>query len=550
MKDSFRITRRTFAKGVGMAAAGAVIPALATAQSPLPDKQKALDHIVVIMFENRSFDNLLGRLYGPGEVASFEGVLGKSLRNSIPDWAEHGTNRKFVEYGVATNMNTPSPDPGEEYPHINTDLYGILNSKNRFMPLAKIVAPYNAPSPGQPLTMDGFVADYISAFTAEMGRQPTYEEYSQIMTGYTPTQLPVTSTLARNFAVFDHWFCEVPSQTFTNRSFFHAGTASGYVINYPPAAAFPVHNTAETIFERLEAKGLTWRVYCDAPSAAPMTAIIHASRLRNRFATNFRTVADFLEDTKRGTLPTYSFIEPDMWVGHNDMHPPISALVHNLPIDEPSSLLGGEALLAQVYDAIRSSGSSTGSNYLNTLLLVTFDEAGGTFDHVPPPPAPPPEAGAPPGQMGFTFDRSGVRVPAIAISAWIPQRLVITDEYRHTSLIRTLRERWSLGAPLTARDAVAPDIAPILSLAKPRAPEDWPDVTPLPVPPFNAAWLKSSRPLGVLGKGVFLALLEFEKSLGGTVPTIPKDAQITVAQADEVIRNASFSIFPGLRANG
>jgi phospholipase C len=550
MKDPFRITRRTFAKGVGMAAASAVIPAVATAQSPVPDKQKALDHIVVIMFENRSFDNVLGRLYGPGEVASFEGVLGKSLRNSIPGWAEHGTNREFVEYGVATNMNTPSPDPGEEYPHINTDLYGILNTENRFMPLAKMVAPYNAPSPGQPLTMDGFVADYISAFTAEIGRQPTYEEYSQIMMGYTPTQLPVMSTLARNFAVFDHWFCEVPSQTFTNRSFFHAGTASGYVINYPPAAAFPVHNTAETIFERLEAKGLTWRVYCDAPSAASMTAIIHASRLRNRFATNFRTVADFLDDAKRGTLPTYSFIEPDMWVGHNDMHPPISALVHGLPIDEPSSLLGGEALLAQVYDAIRSSDSPTGSNYLNTLLLVTFDEAGGTYDHVAPPPATPPKAGAPPGQMGFTFDRSGVRVPAIAISAWIPERLVITDEYRHTSLIRTLRERWSLGAPLTARDAGAPDIARILSLAKPRAPEDWPEVSPLPVPPFNAAWLKSSRPLGVLGKGVFFALLELEKSLGGRVPAIPKDAEITVAQADEAIRNASFSIFPGLRANG
>ena len=66
--------------------------------------------------------------------------------------------------------------------------------------------------------MDGFVADYISAFTAEMGRQPTYDEYAQIMTGYTPEQMPVLSTLARGFATFDHWFCEVPSQTFANRS--------------------------------------------------------------------------------------------------------------------------------------------------------------------------------------------------------------------------------------------------------------------------------------------------------------------------------------------
>jgi Phospholipase C len=194
--------------------------------------------------------------------------------------------------------------------------------------------------------MDGFVMDYISAFTAEMRRQPTYDEYSQIMMGYTPEQMPVTSAVARGFATFDHWFCEVPSQTFTNRSFFHAATASGYVINFPPADAFPVHNTAETLFERLEAKGLTWRVYCDAPSPLSFTGIIHASRLHSRFASNFSTVDDFLGDARNGRLPTYSFIEPNMWHGHNDMHPPVSALFHDLPYDPPSSLLGGDALLA------------------------------------------------------------------------------------------------------------------------------------------------------------------------------------------------------------
>jgi phospholipase C len=499
------------------------------------------------MFENRSFDNILGRLYHPGEVAAFEGVLGKTLGNPIPTWAEYGRDHGFVEYGVASNMNTPNPDSGEEYPHVNTTLYGVLNPANRFKPLAKMVAPYNAPAPGQTATMEGFVADYISTFTAEMGRQPTYAEYAQIMTGYTPQQLPVISSLARNFAVFDHWFCEVPSQTFTNRSFFHAATASGYVLNSPPASAFPVHNKAETIFERLEAKGLTWCVYCDAPSPASMTGIIHATRLHERFKTNFRTVADFVADARSGQLPTYSFIEPDMWAGHNDMHPPISALVHGLKVDLPSSLLGGEALLARVYDAVRSSESSTGSNYLNTLLLVTFDEAGGTYDHVAPPAAVPPTAGAAPGQMGFTFNRLGVRVPALAISAWIPKHRVVTAPYRHTSLIRPLRERWSLGPPLTARDANAPDIAPILSLKKPRAPEDWPEVTPRPVPPFDPAELTSNRPLGVLGNGLLSAALEFEKSMGGTVPTISKDAVVTAKQADELVRNGSFSVFPGLR---
>lgn len=544
------ITRRRFTEGVGIAAVGAALPRRAAAQGtkPMADRKNALDHVVVLMFENRSFDNVLGRLYAPGEVASFEGVIGKDLKNPVPEWAEQGADRKFVTYGVATNMNTPKPDPGEEYPHINTDLFGVLDAKNRGVPLSKEVAPYNAPSPGQQPTMDGFVADYISAFTAEMRRQPTYDEYAQIMTGYTPAQLPVTSTLARGFATFDHWFCEVPSQTFTNRSFFHAATASGYVINFPPADAFPVHNTAETLFERLEAKGLTWRVYCDTPSPASMTGIIHASRLRPRFATNFFTVEDFIEDAKNGRLPTYSFIEPNLWHGHNDMHPPISALLHGLPWDPPSSLLGGEALLAKIYGAIRSSASSTGSNVYNTLLLVAFDEAGGTYDHVAPPAAPPPNSAAPAGQMGFTFNRSGQRVPAIAISAWIPERRVVTEEYRHTSLIRTVRERWSLGPPLTARDAIAADIAPVLSLDTPRPPEQWPDVTPQAVPPFNAALLPPNLPLSVLGKGVFFGILAFEKSLGAKVPNVPRDTDIKGAQAQEIMRNMALNLFPGLRS--
>jgi phospholipase C len=544
------ITRREFTKIAGVTAIASSIPGVVAAQTArlAADRQKALDHVVVVMFENRSFDNLLGRLYEPSEVKSFEGVINKDLKNPIPEWAQNGANRKFVPYSVASNMNMPQPDSGEEYPHINTDLFGIVDPKNRFKPLAQMVAPYNAPDyPRQQPTMDGFVADYISTFTAEMRRAPTYEEYSQIMTGYTPEQMPVTSTLARGFATFDHWFCEVPSQTFTNRSFFHAATASGYVINFPPAAAFPVHNTAETIFQRLETKGLTWRVYCDSPSPASFTGIIHASQLHSRFATHFSTVADFLDDARKGQLPNYSFIEPNMWHGHNDMHPPISALVHGLPIDQPSSLLGGEALLATIYDAVRTSSSSSGSNYLNTLLLVAFDEAGGTYDHVPPPPATPPHAGAPKGQMGFTFNRSGQRVPAIAISAWIPQRTVVNEEYRHTSVIRTLRERWALGAPLTARDAVARDLGPVLSLSTPRQPDEWPDVAPRSVPAFDVALLPPSQPLSVLGKGLLHSVLEFEKALGAKVPTIPPDDDLTGAQAVAIMRESAFSLFPGLQ---
>ena len=219
-------------------------------------RDHALDHVVVVVFENRSLDNVLGRLYGPGDGKTFDGVIGKDLTNPIPEWAEHGADRKVVPYTVATDMDSPNPDTGEEHQHTNTQLYNILNEQNRFKTAGEMTAPYNAPAPGQVPTMDGFVTDYISTLTVELGRQPTYEEYSQVMTGFTPEQLPVLSGLARGFGVFDHWFCEVPSQTFTNRSFWTAATALGFVVN-EPVPNWLAHNTAETIFNRLEEHGKT-----------------------------------------------------------------------------------------------------------------------------------------------------------------------------------------------------------------------------------------------------------------------------------------------------
>jgi phospholipase C len=149
------------------------------------DRSNVADHIVVIMFENRTLDNLLGRLYQPDEVQAFEGVIGRELSNPIPEWAEHGADRKVVPYGISKSMDTPNPDSGEEYPHVNTQVFGLIDpSGNRGVSLEKMVAPYNAPTdPKARPTMSGFVADYINAFTAEIGRQPTYDEYAQIMTG-------------------------------------------------------------------------------------------------------------------------------------------------------------------------------------------------------------------------------------------------------------------------------------------------------------------------------------------------------------------------------
>ena len=513
-----------------------------------PDRRNALDHVVVLMFENRAFDNLLGRLYEPGEVKSFEGVIGKDLSNPIPEWAEDGAQNGSIPYGIAENMDMPNPDAGEEFQHVNTQLFGTIDPpSNRGVLAEKMSAPFNLPAdPHRTPTMDGFVADYISAFTAEMGKQPTYEQYAQIMRGYTPEQMPVLSAIARGFATFDHWFAEVPSQTFTNRSFLHSATASGFVVN-APYANFPTHNTGETLFERLESRGLTWKVYVDPPSIAPFTALIHASRLKDRFATNFLTTDRFYEDAEKGELPTYSFIEPNLLHGHNDMHPPMSMLMPGLHFDAPSALLGGEAFLARIYNAIRSSSSSGGSNCFNTLLMVVFDEHGGTYDHVPPPAASPPNPAESPGQMGFAFDRLGVRLPAIAVSPWISERTVVNDVYHHTALIRTMRERWDLGNPFTGRDAGAPLIGPVLARDEPREPDEWPDVDPQPVPEFDESLIPPNAPLSPLAKAFIGGGVALARQLNQSVPDISNLDELKGREALAMLHESIGHLFPGLK---
>ena len=516
-----------------------------------PERANAMDHVVLVLFENRSFDNLLGRLYGPGEVEAFEGVLGKDLHNPVPAWAEHGPAGGIAPYGISPGMDVPDPDPGEEYPHTNTQLFNLLDEANRGKDATEMVAPYNAPPDGRRPTMDGFVTDYISFLSVELGRQPTYEEYSQIMTGYTPEQVPVISTLARGFGVFDHWFSEVPSQTFANRSFWTAASSSGFVVNRP-VTNFMRHHTAETIFDRLEHCGRTWKVYVLEPGPLSFTGFIHMPRLRDRFATHFAPFAEFEHDAAAGTLPDFSLIEPNLLAGHGDYHPAFGrALIPGVEVllDAPSSILAGEDFLSRIYRAVRSAASPTGSNVYNTMLFVGFDEPGGTYDHVPPGPVVPPHPGAPPGQLGFAFDRSGYRVPAVVVSPWVPERTVCTDEHRHTSLLATLRSVWGLGEPFTARDAAAAGFGQVLSLDVPRPPETWPDADPLPVPPFQVERVDAMQALGTLGRHLCRGLYEHARH-DKALPDPPEaDPKVSPALAIDFAVHLGSRLFPQLARN-
>jgi len=449
-----------------------------------PTAAQAMDHVVVVVFENRSFDNLLGQLYTAKQKPGFEGVLDKVLTNPVPEWAKpvprgNGRQPGMVRYGAAPNGNTPNPDPGEEFQHTNTQLYGILDPDNIGVG-AHDMATTNAPGPtAGPPTMDGFVADYISNYRSVRGEDPDYQQYRQIMQGHTPKQVPVLSGIARGFAVFDHWFSEVPSQTFPNRSFWTAASSSGLVVN-SPITEWHFHNDAETIFDRLEEHDRTWKVYVLEPSPISITGLVHTPRLKKWFHERFVPFSQFERDAAAGALPDFALIEPNLLSGHADYHPPFGdAIVKdvNVGVDVGSAVDSGEQFLARVYSAVRNAPLEGASNVWNTTLLVGWDEPGGTYDHVPPPDVPPPDGS--PGQLEFGFDRSGYRVPAILVSPWVAKGAVVSEEYRHTSMIATLRRVWGLGDSLTQRDGSARTFEGLFSLESPRDPKTWPDVTAL-----------------------------------------------------------------------
>jgi phospholipase C len=473
-------------------------------------------------------------------------VIGKDLSNPIPEWAEHGAERKVVPYTIATDMDSPNPDSGEEYFHTNTQLFNTLDDHNRGKIGDGVTAPWNAPPPGATPTMDGFVTDYISTFLGETGRQPTYDEYAHIMTGYTPEQLPVLNGIARDFGVFDHWFSEVPSQTFMNRSFWTAATSSGLVVNSPMKKWF-TENTAETLFERLEAHGKTWKVYVMEPMVLSFTGLIHFSRLKDRLATHFVPFAEFEKDAAAGTLPDFSLVEPNMLSGHGDYHPALgrsfSAAV-SVDVDGPSSTLSGEAFLERVFYAYRGATVESGTNVWNTALLIGWDEPGGTYDHVAPGPVSPPDGAA--GECGFAFDRSGYRVPAIIVSPWVEPGSVHNEEYRHTSLIATLREQWGLGDAFSRRDDDARPFEHVFSRDEPRDPDTWVTVEARPVPAWTMDPEVVGTSLSTLGKGMGPSLVAMAKDMGVKLPSeldVP-DATLTPELVVPFLRDVAGHFFP------
>ena len=246
----------------------------------------------------------------------------------------------------------------------------------------------------------------------------------------------------------------------------HSATSNGFVVNAPFVNWLFTH--APTIFNRIQdarRPGLTWKVYFDELNLISLTWLLQPA-LKPFRRTNFFHMDAFFDDARNGTLPSYSFIEPRLVVNHNDQHPPVDDFLYT------HAELAGEQLIYDVYQAVRS-----GQAWERTLLVITYDEHGGCYDHVPPPKAVPPDPAHPPGQYEFKFDRLGVRLPTVLVSPWIEPGTVVHTVFDHTSVIKTVCNRWDL-PHLTERDKTATDLSAALTLDRPRT--DEPLIAPRP----------------------------------------------------------------------
>jgi len=351
-----------------------------------------IEHIVVLMKENHTFDNYFGML-GRGDGFTLD-VHGQPV-NSNPDAAgrpvtvHHLTSPWQPWHGLDQHWNASHL----QWNHGAND--GFVRTTNSSLPM-----------------------------------------------GYwTADELPFYYGLARTFPIGDRYFASCLAQTFPNRRFLQAGTASGLVATRLPNPFEPNPPTG-TVWDELDRHQISWvNYFVELPEIGlyPRVWIDHPS--------NAHPIAAFYQDCRLGRLSAISLITPDLFV---------------ISEGETQDVQAGEAFTASVVDAVLHSPS-----WPRTMLIVVYDEGGGYYDHVPPPLAVapddvPPATHVPPDQPGG-YDQLGFRVPCIVVAPFAKAGHVSHVVYDHTSILKTIQHKWNL-PPLTRRDAAAADLLDFLDL--------------------------------------------------------------------------------------
>jgi phospholipase C len=419
--------------------------ALAAGTDTLPQ----IEHVVVLMLENHSYDNLLGMLgRGPGERPRGDGFT--LALDGLP---------------AATN---PYPDG-----HLQRAFRMPTTCQFPGTPSQEWTASHNAYDNG---AMDGFVRTPISPATSQI--------VGPVAMGYwTGDDLPLTYALARTFPIGDRWFCSCLAQTDPNRRYLIAATSQGMTGdvgtgpgNAIPNSALGVPAANGTIFQRFSDAGITWIDYA-TNNTTGATQNLYPPNDGAYQQTNIKPLAQFFTDAKAGTLPQFALLDPDYGTQSQE---------------NPQNITVGEGFLGQVIDALRHSPS-----WRKTLFILVYDEHGGYYDHVPPPVALAPDSIGPqvqPGESTYDgFARYGFRVPSVIVSPYAKRDYVSHVVYDHTSILAFLERKWNLQA-MTHRDANANDLLDFLDLDALKAGQPtFPELPPLAPAGDDAARLACSK---------------------------------------------------------
>ena len=381
-----------------------------------------VDHIVVVMMENRSFDHMLGYLSREGGRADVEGLK----------W-EAGPDRTQVNFYQGRYY----------YPERLTDTHAFSNND---------MSPDHSHETVKAQMADGmahFVSDYAKT---KVGDQP--DKLKLVMGYYGAEQLPVYDMLAREFAICDHWFCSHPGPTWPNRFVTLTGDLNrdSYgepEVNTPLSGDF-TPSEAPTIFDLLTGRGVSWLYFQQRASMM---------RIFTKYSFDMTHVLEFdrFEDTVKSEsgLPSVTFIDPlfgDLPAGVNSRQDNDDA--------PPSDLKDGQQFIASILRTLFT--PTTNARWLKTMLVIVYDEHGGFYDHVQPPTNATPLTGQSGGMLG-------PRVPAFVVSPWTPAGLVLKDTFDHGTIGATILRRFCSPLPpaLSPRVTAARDLRDALPLVSP-----------------------------------------------------------------------------------
>jgi len=455
-----------------------------------------IHHVFVLMLENRSFDHMLG----------FSGITGT-------DAVTHSQTSVNGLTGTESNDYAGKSYPVTQGADVTMPLDPLHEFLDVLEQLAGPGATYPPGGPYPPIDNSGFVADYAGA-----GGQANPGE---IMKCYTASELPVLNALATDFAVCDNWSSSMPGPTWPNRFFAMAPSAGGLdrspspdqIVKWETVDGFSFEHGS--LFDALSANEHEWRIYrgdVGPPAGSlPIAGALKGVQLP-RDVWNYSRFASDLQ----GDYPCeFTWIEPNYGSALDDSY---RGGTSQHPVDD---ITAGEWLIKHTYEAIRNSPV-----WQSSVLIVTWDEHGGFYDHVHPGAAVQPAdkitTPGPVNQFGFVFDRYGVRVPAVIVSPFTPANVIDHRAYDHASIPATVERLFGFPA-LTQRDAAAADVTTLLSLTSPR---DTP--TTLPNPASTGATVVTSPPISAADAAEPIG----HSNLAGFLQ-IALDTQLQMTPADE-----------------